>query len=221
MNLLIIEDDNEIRAFLQDALKKEGFVVDTAEDGSVGFQKAASTDYDLIILDLTLPSKHGKVICQEIRALGKGIPILALSIQGDVTTKVDLLGIGVDDYVVKPFSYAELLARVRVLLRRPAVLQGEIFRIHDLVLDIRSRTLSRKGKQIHLTPKEFFLLEYLMRHQGEVLSRTALLEHVWDINADPFTNTIEMHVLNLRKKIEHGSYPKLIHSIRGTGYRFG
>lgn len=219
MNLLIIEDDKEILGFLKDSLRGEGFVVDTAEDGEVGLRKAKMNDYDLILLDLVLPHKNGREICAEIRGLGKQNPILMLSVQGEIDSKVDLLAVGVDDYVVKPFSYSEVLARIRALVRRPPVLQGDVLSIDDLVMDTRRRTVIRGGKSIHLTPKEFFLLEYLLRNRGNVVSRIAILEHVWDMNADPFTNTIETHILNLRKKIGGKNRRDLIHSVSGTGYK--
>ncbi len=219
MNLLIVEDDKGILEFLKTSLKSEGFVVDTSEDGAVGAHKVKTHDYDLVLLDIMLPHKTGREICAEIRAEGKKMPILILSVKGEIESKVDLFEIGADDYLVKPFSYAELLARIKVLMRRPLTLNGGVLQVDDLVLDTKGRTVTRDGKSIHLTPKEFFLLEYFMRNRGKVLSRQAILEHVWDMNADPFTNTIETHVLNLRKKIGDRHKRELIQSVSGTGYK--
>lgn len=221
MNILIVEDDKETLHFLHDSLKEEGFVVDGAEDGEVGFRKAHSNTYDIIVLDIGLPNKDGKTIAAELRAAGKTTPILILSVKGEITTKAELLEIGADDYMVKPFSFIELRARLRALLRRPKSLEGDIFEIDDLVMDVRRRTVVKSRKEIHLSPKEFFLLEYLMRNEGKVLSRVEILEHVWDMNADLFTNTVETHIVNLRRKLHSKNRRELIHTVSGTGYKIG
>ena len=219
MNLLVVEDDKETRNFLKSSLKAEGFVVDTAEDGKAGSYKASVNDYDLIVLDIELPYKNGRQICSELRASGKNMPIIMLSVKGEIDTKVDLLQTGADDYLTKPFSFTELSARIKALLRRPQKIEGEVLCIGDLVLDAGSRTVARAGKEVGLTPKEFFLLEYLMRNRGRVMSRQALLEHVWDVNADPFTNTVETHIVNLRKKLKQKNKREIICTVSGTGYK--
>lgn len=219
MNLLVVEDDKETRNFLKSSLKAEGFVVDIAEDGKTGSYKASVNDYDLVILDIELPYKNGRQICSELRSSGKNMPIIMLSVKGEIDTKVDLLQTGADDYLTKPFSFTELSARIKALLRRPQKIEGEVLCIDDLVLDTGGRTVACAGKEVSLTPKEFFLLEYLMRNRGRVMSRQALLEHVWDVNADPFTNTVETHIVNLRKKLKQKNKREIICTVSGTGYK--
>lgn len=221
MSILIVEDDKETLDVLTTSLKAEGFVVDTADDGDVGSRKIKINDYDLVILDIALPGKDGRQICAEIRSVGKrrGVPIMMLSVKGEVDTKVDLLNMGADDYMVKPFSYTELVARVRALLRRPREMESDILEINDLCLNAKERMVTRGGKEIHLTPKEFFLLEYMMRNRGRVLSRVVLLERVWDMNADLFTNTVETHIACLRRKLAGKGKRELISTISGTGYK--
>lgn len=216
MNLLIVEDDKETVSFLKPSLKAEGFVVDVAEDGDAGSYKAQLNNYDLIILDIGLPKKDGRQVCSEIRAAGKTMPILMLSIKGEIETKVDLLTIGADDYVTKPFAYSELAARVKVLMRRPLRADDEILRVGDVELNLPRRSVHRAGKPVHLAPKEFFLLEYLLRNRGRVMTRQTILEHVWDMNADLFTNTVETHVVNIRRKLKKDK--NFIRTVSGTGY---
>ena len=218
MNLLIVEDDKETIDFLKPSLKAEGYVVDVAGDGESGAYKARVNDYDLIILDIGLPKKDGRQLCTEIRTAGKCMPILMLSVKGEIETKVDLLSMGADDYVTKPFSYAELVARIKSLLRRPRNIEDEVLRIDDIELNLPKRSVYKAGKKIHLAPKEFFLLEYLLRNRGRVLSRQTILEHVWDMNADPFTNTVETHVVNIRHKLKGKGNKDFIRTISGTGY---
>lgn len=219
MNILIIEDNTDTLLFLKQALHEEGFVVDTAKDGNIGLKKALGNDYDFIILDNTLPGKNGKDICQEIRKNGKVLPILMLSVNEDTNTKTDVLNIGADDYLSKPFSYKELLARIRAILRRPREIKKEILQTGKLILDSKNHTVTYIGKDINLTPKEFSLLEYLMRNKGKVLSRIQILEHVWDMNADLFTNTVETHILNIRKKIKNKENRPVILTVSGAGYK--
>lgn len=218
MNLLIVEDDKETVDFLKPSLKAEGFVVDVAEDGDKGLYKAKINDYDLIILDIGLPKKDGRQVCAEIRSEGRGMPILILSVKGEIETKVDLLSIGADDYITKPFSYAELAARVKALIRRPQKVEDEIFRVGDIELNLPKRSAYRAGKKVHLAPKEFFLLEFLLRNRGRVLTRQTILEHVWDMNADLFTNTVETHVTILRRKLKGKNKDDFIRTVSGTGY---
>lgn len=221
MNILIVEDNKETVNFLKTSLGDVGYVIDTAEDGKTGCHKALKNNYDLIILDNILPQKDGRQICFEIRKKRKNVPIIILSVKSEIEDKVGLLNIGADDYLTKPFSFAELLVRIRALLRRPVKIENTILRIGDLTLDANSHKIKRGKKEICLSPKEFYLLEYLMKNRGRVLSRTEILEHVWDMNADPFTNTIETHILNLRKKIEKQDKIKLIHTVPGRGYKIG
>jgi two-component system copper resistance phosphate regulon response regulator CusR len=218
MNLLIVEDDKETLDFLKPSLKAEGFVVDIAEDGEVGSYKAKTNDYDLIILDIGLPRKDGLQVCSEIRSAGKSVPILVLSVKSEIVTKVDLLTTGADDYITKPFSFAELAARVKVLMRRPERMNDEILRVGDIEFNLAKRSVYRAGKKVHLAPKEFFLLEYLLRNRGRVLTRQAILEHVWDMNADLFTNTVDTHVTILRRKLKGRSGGNFIRTVSGTGY---
>lgn len=220
MRLLIVEDEKEILNFLKPSLEAECFAVDIAEDGEKGAYLAKANDYDIIILDNMLPKKSGAEICQEIRLSGKTVPIIILSALSDVNKKVELLNIGADDYLTKPFSFQELVARIKTLLRRPAPIKNDLLQIDDLNLDLRKNLVTRGQEEIRLTRKEFMLLEYLLRNPGLVLSRSMIMEHVWDMNADPFSNTIEAHILSLRKKIKtKNSQKELIHTIPGRGYK--
>jgi DNA-binding response OmpR family regulator len=219
MNLLIIEDDKDVRAFLKQAFRDEGFAVDAAEDGLVGSQKARTNEYDLIVLDLNLPYKNGKEICAEVRAAGRNARIMMLSVAQETSDKVDLLNTGADDYLTKPFLFSELLARARAVLRRPAKLEAAILAVKNLSLDTVEHTVTLGGKDIYLTPKEFSFLEYLMRNRGKLLTRMSILEHVWGVDADPFTNTVDTHVLNLRKKLGDKNKNSFISTISGIGYK--
>ena len=201
MRILVIEDEEGIAKFLKAGLESEYFAVDLAEDGEKGSYLAKTNDYDMIILDNMLPKKNGAEVCQEIRATGKNTPIIMLSARGEMGIKVELLNKGADDYMTKPFSLEELLARIRALLRRPHYVSSEVLTIDDLVMDTKRHTVKRGEKEIYLTRKEFMLLEYLLKHRDSVVSRGMIMEHVWDMNADPFSNTIESHILNVRKKI--------------------
>jgi len=219
MRILVVEDDKETCAFLKSSLEEECFVVDTAEDGEKGFNMARINDYDLILLDHILPHRQGLEICEGIRKVGKDTPVLILSVKSELDHKITLLESGADDYVTKPYSFKELLARIRAILRRPKDTKKEVLVIEDMVLDSQAQTVLRNNKSIYLTRKEFILLEYLMRNKGKVLSRGMIMEHVWDSAADPFSNTIEAHILNLRKKMDVGFKKKIIHSVPGRGYK--
>lgn len=218
MKLLIIEDDSSIRNVLRMSLESSGFSVDTAEDGDQGSYLARTNDYDLIILDNVLPGKIGKIVCQEVRSSGKKTPIIMLSMKSDVLEKVSVLDSGADDYMTKPFSFEELLARIRALTRRPLIIKERIFKVADVELNSDRYYVSKSGKEIELTKKEFSLLEYLMQNKEKVVTRGQILEHVWDINADPFSNTIESHIVNLRRKIGDVS-KRIIKNIPGRGYK--
>lgn len=218
MRLLIIEDEPTIQSFLKQSFEAEMFAVDTSSDGAQGAALAIENNYDIIVLDNILPRKTGLQICKEIRENGKATPILVLSVKADTDMKVLLLNAGADDYLIKPFSFNELLARIRALLRRPKNVDKEVLSVDDLVLDTKAHKMTRGGKEIYLTRKEFMLLEYLMHNRGTVLSRSMIMEHVWDMNADPFSNTIEAHINILRKKIDTRGKKKLIHTIPSIGY---
>ena len=219
MRILIIEDEVNISKFLKKNLETECFVVDVIADGENGSYAARTNDYDAIILDNILPKKLGTEICSELRNAGKTLPILMLSVKSETADKVNLLNLGADDYLTKPFSFDELLARLNALLRRPKQVQNQVLEIKNLKLDCHNHLVFRDGKIIPLSRKEFMLLEYLIKNQGNVLTRRMIMEHVWDMNADPFSNTIESHIVSLRKKIEPAGSIKLILTIPGMGYK--
>lgn len=219
MHILVVEDEREISDFLRVSLEAECFLVDTAFDGEAGSHLGRTNNYDLIILDNILPKKEGREACKEIRAVGKTTPIIMLSIKSETTMKVDLLNAGADDYMTKPFSLEELLARMRALLRRPKEIEDEVLRVDDLILDVKRHSVKRGKKDIYLTRKEFILLSYLIKNAGSAMSRGMIMEHVWDMNIDPFSNTIESHILSLRKKIDTKSKKKLIKTVPGIGYK--
>ena len=218
MKLLIIEDDSSIRNVLRMSLENSCFIVDTAEDGDQGSYMARTNNYDLIILDNVLPKKLGKMVCKEIRESGKNTPIIMLSMKSDILEKVSVLDSGADDYMTKPFSYEELLARIRALTRRPKNIAEKIFKVKDIELNSDKYIVIKSGIEIELTKKEFGLLEYLMTNKEKVVSRGQIMENVWDINADPFSNTIESHIVNIRKKIGDVN-KRIIKNIPGRGYK--
>lgn len=218
MNILIIEDDADMLAYLVETLSEEGFVIDSASDGALGLKKALSHPYDLIVLDYSLPSKSGKEICRALRTAHNNTRILLLSATSDPTTKTVLLDAGADDYLTKPFTFGELRARIQAILRRPEPIREEILTCCDLVLDTRRHEASYQNKPLVLTPKEFMLLTYLIQNKGMTVSRMSILEHVWGVYADPFSNTLETHILNIRKKLGSES---LIRTISGVGYKIG
>ncbi len=219
MRLLIIDDDIDVRQFLKEALKKEGFVVDTAGDGSEGSRLARVNPYDAVILDYVLPRKNGRQVLREIRSSGCTAPVLMLSVHDDIDDKVSFLEQGADDYMAKPFSCRELVSRIRALLRRPPSIISPVLTVGDFSLDSARQVAKRGDKTIYLTRKEFALAEYLMRNNGAIVSRGMLLEHVWNDGVDPFSNTIEAHIRNLRRKIDGASETKLIHTVPGRGYK--
>lgn len=219
MKILIIEDDMSVRNVLRLSLETKGFIVDEAEDGEIGSYLARTNSYDIIILDNVLPKKMGGHICKEIRDLGKTTPIIMLSSKQEVLTKINLLNTGADDYITKPFSFDELTARIKAILRRPKTFEQEIMQFKDFEINFSLQTIRRNKKFIHLTRKEFGLLAILVKNKDDVVSRAQILEHVWDMNIDPFSNTIETHIMNLRKKLRD-SKRLLITSIPGRGYKF-
>jgi len=219
MRILIIEDEKEIVEVLKKSLVAQRFAVDHAGDGETGLFMAKTNQYDLILLDNMLPKGSGLEVCKKLRKDGSTVPIIMLSVIDDVDKKASLLNAGADDYMTKPFSFDELLARVRAVLRRPKHIMGEVMTIDDLTLDCAKHSVTRGGDRIHLSPKEFSLLEYLLKNCGNVVSRRMILEHVWDMDADPFSNTIESHILSLRRKVDVPGKKKLIHTIHGLGYK--
>jgi len=218
MKILVVEDEERVAQFIQKGLKEEGHAVDVSYDGEDGGFLAEVNDYDLIILDLMLPKKNGLQVCKEIREHGIITPVLMLTARDSVEDKVKGLDAGADDYLAKPFAFEELLARVRALLRRQSETKTPTLKIADLELDPMSRQVTRSGKAIRLTTKEYALLEYLLRNPKKVLSRTLIGEHVWDMNFDPESNVIDVYVSHLRTKVDKGFEPALIHTLRGQGY---
>ena len=219
MKILVVEDELKTGDYLRQGLVEAGFVVDLARDGLDGLHLALTEAYDLTILDIMLPGIDGWAVLQGIRKAGKDMPVLFLTARDEVEDRVRGLEQGADDYLVKPFSFAELLARVRILLRRSnKARESGLLRIADLELDLLRRRVTRSGQRIDLTAKEFALLELLLRRQGEVLPRSLIASQVWDMNFDSDSNVIEVAVRRLRAKIDDGFEPKLIRTVRGMGY---
>jgi two-component system OmpR family response regulator len=220
MRLLVVEDAEKLARALKRGLEKEGYAVDIVADGHAAQTRLRSRhdEYDLVVLDVMLPGVDGFTICRDMRERGVTVPVLMLTARDTTGDKVTGLDSGADDYLVKPFAFEELLARVRTLLRRPRTSLPAALSAGDLVLDPASRVVRRGGRQIELTTKEFALLEYLMRHRGEVVSRERILDHVWDDEFDAFSNVIDVHLKNLRRKVDVPSQPSLFRTVRGVGY---
>ncbi|GAC1437471.1 MAG: response regulator transcription factor [Chloroflexota bacterium] len=221
MRLLVIEDEPKLNRSLCRALREEAYAVDAATDGDQGEELATINDYDLIILDVLLPKKDGIAVCAALRAQGSKVPILMLTARDTVEDKVRGLDSGADDYLVKPFNMNELLARVRALLRRETVAKTTKLQVDSLVMDTTSHRVARGDAPIELTSKEYAVLEYFMRHPDQVLTRTMISEHVWDEEFDSFSNIIDVYIRRLRRKIDENFQPKLLHTIRGSGYLLG
>lgn len=219
MKILVVEDEPKTGDYLKQGLSEAGFIVDLARDGRDGLHQALMEAYDLAVLDVMLPGIDGWQVLQGIRKAGKDIPVLFLTAKDSIEDRVKGLETGADDYLVKPFAFAELLARVRTLLRRGRKgKESEILQAADLELDLIRRRVTRSGKKIDLTAKEFALLELLLRRQGEVLPRSLIASQVWDMNFDSETNVIEVAIRRLRAKVDEGFSPPLIHTVRGMGY---
>ena len=218
MRILVIEDEKKVARFIERGLKEEGFAVDIAQDGEEGLFLAQSNPYDLIVLDVLMPKKDGFQVLRELRAAKCRARVLMLTARDSVQDRVQGLDSGADDYLVKPFAFAEFLARVRSLLRRGTEDDPVELRALDLTLDLKTRKVTRAGKPAALSAKEFAVLEYLLRHPNEVVTRTRLAGHVWDENFDSFSNVIDVTVYHLREKVDRGFQPALIHTVRGVGY---
>ena len=218
MKILIVEDEQKTGDYLKQGLSEAGFATDLARDGVDGLHLALTGDYDLVVLDVMLPRLDGWQVLREIRAKGRHTPVLFLTARDQVEDRVKGLEFGADDYLVKPFAFSELLARVRALLRRGKASEPELLQIADLELDLLRRRVTRGGRRVELTAKEFALLELLLRRQGEVLPRSLIASQVWDMNFDSDTNVIEVAMRRLRAKIDDAFEPKLIRTVRGMGY---
>jgi two-component system OmpR family response regulator len=220
MHILLVEDDAEMAAYLQKGLKESGHIVDAAATGPDGLNLALHCTFDAAIIDRMLPGLDGLALIAALRQAGNKLPVLILSALGQVDHRVEGLQAGGDDYLAKPFAFSEFEARLAALVRRAGVEAAETsFALADLELDLLSRTVTRAGREIALQPKEFALLEYLLRHAGQVVTRTMLLEHVWGYHFDPQTNVIDVHISRLRQKIDKGFDTPLLHTVRGAGYR--
>ena len=218
MKILVVEDDKTVGQYVKRGLTEAGFHADLVGDGAEGLRLSAGGHYDMLVLDLRLPALSGLEVLRTLRDRGEDLPVLVLTAQDAVDFKVQALKMGADDYVTKPFSLEELLARVEALGRRPKAIAPPGRKVADRTLDTGSREVRRGGKLLELTPKEYAVLEYLMRHQGRVMSRTLITEYAWDYHFDPGTNIVDVVITRLRKKIDHGREPKLIHTVRGVGY---
>jgi len=218
MRVLVVEDDPGVAAFVRKGLSEASFSVDLAPNGLEGLAWASERPYDLVILDLMLPGKDGLTILRDLREAKVVTPIICLTARDAVDDRVRGLNLGADDYLAKPFSFSELLARIHALLRRGPALTANPVVVDDLTIDLLNRSVQRAGKRIDLSPREFALVEYLGRNVGRVLTRTMILEHVWDMHQDPLTNVVDVHINRLRKKVDIGFRKSLIHTIRGVGY---
>jgi two-component system, OmpR family, response regulator len=219
MRLLVVEDDRDAADYLKKALRESGHVAEVARDGEEGLALALDDEFDVLIVDRMLPKRDGLSVVSELRARGKSTPVLILSALGQVDDRVTGLRAGGDDYLAKPYSFSELLARIEALARRVAPQASDTtYKVGDLELDRLAHSVTRGGQDIPLQPREFRLLEYLMRHAGQVVTRTMLLENVWDYHFDPQTNVIDVHVSRLRSKIDKGFDKPLLHTVRGAGY---
>jgi DNA-binding response OmpR family regulator len=217
MRVLVIEDDRKVAAFIQTGLQQEGHAVDVLHDGTGAGEQAVAVDYDAVVLDLMLPGRSGFQVLRDIRARKAALPILILTARDSVEERIAGLDSGADDYMAKPFALAELSARLRALQRRGAPREN-VLRLGDLEMDVIRRSVKRAGTAIDLTPKEYALLEFLMRNSERPLTRSLIIEHVWDIHFDNVSNVVEVHINSLRNKIDRGFSRPLIHTIRGVGY---
>jgi heavy metal response regulator len=218
MRVLLVEDDARIARFVSQGLREQSYAVDITADGEDALYKASVNDYDAVILDVMLPGRDGFEVCRKLRSTGSNVPVIMLTARDAIQDRITGLDSGADDYLTKPFEVSELLARLRALLRRGHVVRPATINIADLVIDTRAHLVKRGTLSIELTAKEYALLEYLARERGRVLGRAEIAEHVWDENYDPFSNLIDVNINRLRRKIDSGFTPPLIHTRRGEGY---
>jgi two-component system copper resistance phosphate regulon response regulator CusR len=217
MRILVVEDDRKVAAFIQSGLSQEGYAVDVVHDGSEAGDQARAIDYDAVVLDLMLPGRSGLQVLRDVRARKADLPVLILTAKDSLEERVTGLDSGADDYMAKPFALAELSARLRALLRRGRPRETKL-RVADLEIDTVRRTVTRDGRRIDLKPKEYSLLEFLMRNSDRPVTRSLIIEHVWDIHFDSVSNVVEVHVNSLRNKIDRGFTTPLLHTVRGVGY---
>lgn len=218
MRVLVVEDDHKLSALLRQGLKEQGYALDLAKDGAHGLELALASPYDAILLDVMLPGRSGLDVLRDLRARGVRSPVLVLSARSAVEDRIRGLDLGADDYLSKPFEFRELLARLRAITRRPAVEPQTTLRFADLEMDVARRSVNRSGRPIDLTTKEFALLEYFLRKKGLLLTRSMILDHVWDFDYDGGSNLVEVYVNYLRRKTEQSGGLRLIHTVRGAGY---
>jgi len=218
MRILLVEDDQHIARFVAKGLREQAYAVDVTSDGDDAVYKSFINDYDAIVLDVMIPGRDGFSVCRELRAAGSVVPIIMLTARDTVQDRITGLDSGADDYLTKPFAVAELLARLRAVMRRGHVVSPATIQIGDLFLDTRAKQATRGGRPLQLTTKEYALLDYLVRERGRVVSRAEIAEHVWDENFDPLTNLIDVHINRLRRKVDDGFSLRLIHTRRGAGY---
>jgi DNA-binding response OmpR family regulator len=218
MRILVVEDEPVAAEVLARGLREHAYAVDVSADGEAALEQAAINDYDLIVLDVQLPGIDGLELCRRLRESGSTVPLLMLTARGGLDQRVEGLDAGADDYLPKPYHFPELLARIRALLRRGPNLASAILVVHDLTIDPRARRVERSGRPIHLTSKEYALLEYLVKRSGDVVGRAEIAEHVWDDSFDPMSNLIEVYIQRVRRKIDDGHAVRLIHTRRGAGY---
>ena len=218
MRILVVEDEPKVASFVRRSLEAEHHAVDVVTDGEAALERALGGAYDLVVLDVMLPRRDGMAVVRELRAHGQTVPVLLLTARAGVSDKVSGLDVGADDYLTKPFAVEELLARVRALLRRGSSAAAPTLTLADLSLDPLTRVVTRAGRRIDLTAREYALLEFLLRNRGRVMSRALIAQHVWGVDFDTFTNVIDVYVNYLRRKIDADFEPKLLHTIRGVGY---
>jgi heavy metal response regulator len=218
MRILLVEDEPRMANVIAKGLREQSYAVDVVQDGAAGLYQTSINDYDVIVLDVLLPERDGYEVCRELRKRGNSTPVLMLTARAAVDDRLTGFDAGADDYLTKPFSFRELLARIRALLRRESQLRPDILEIEDLVVDVASHRVSRANREVQLTAKEYALLEYLARRAGQIVSRAEIAAHVWDDAFDPFSNAIEVYINRLRKKIDGQHEKKLLHTRRGEGY---
>jgi len=221
MRILVVEDEPKLAAVIAKGLETKGYAVDTIGDGAEALTRILvhGKDYDLVVLDLMLPSKSGTEICKEVRAEGVVVPILILTARAETEHKVELLLSGADDYMVKPFAFDELVARIHAILRRPTDTLPSVLTVGEIELDPSTHTVKKNGEEVPLTLKEFRLLEYFLRHPGQVINREDFLAHLWDFNYEAFSNVVDVHIKNLRQKLDHKDDSSMFETVRGIGYR--